>query len=99
MKKEETMLDDLITMAQRQRFLRDEYYSHQRSLAHEVASADVKGHLHVARLARLAVTAVLLVGPSLLMSAYTSVPDGRSMRTQLDRTQVLHDANLLITKL
>lgn len=50
-------------------------------------------------LAHVVATALLLAGPSLLVQACTLVPDGRSMRTELDRTQLIHNANQIIEQL
>ncbi|MBQ8704339.1 MAG: hypothetical protein IJ524_08210 [Bacteroidales bacterium] len=99
MNKEETRLDELIAVARRQRHLRDELLARQHTLAREVSAADTQGLGRVARLARLAVTLLWLVGPSMLMMACVSQPDGRNTRTDISRTVLLADANQAIDEL
>lgn len=99
MKKEENTLAELIDLAQCQRALRDELCSRQDALAREVSASDIHGYSRTAHLASVVVTALLLVGPTTLVLACTSVPEGRDMRTALNRTHVIEEANQLIVKL
>ena len=99
MNEEKKQLKELLEAAQNQSRLRDELLSRHSSLAREVAQADVRHLARAASLVHVVATALLLAGPSLLVQACTLVPDGRSMRTELDRTQLIHNANQIIEQL
>ena len=99
MKNSNPKLSELITLAQRQRGLRDELLERQQSLAREVTAADLRGYNRSTGLARMVVTLLLLVAPSTLVVACVNPPDGRDMRTEVDRTHLLEDTNDIIAHL
>jgi len=99
MKKNESHVTELMERMQGQGLLRDELLRRQETLLCEVSAADVKVLRRNARLLSCLLALVLMPVPTMLVTACTTVPDGCSMRAEIQRTVVLDEADQIISLL
>lgn len=89
-------LDELLLLAQRQQMFRDEWLRRQEDLTQKVLTADVRKPRRAASVVRTVVTVLLLLLPSFSVTMYAKVPDGRGVRTAVDRTIVMAQADQIL---
>lgn len=89
-------LKELLLLVQRQQMLRDELLRRQKDLAQKVLTADVGRPRRTASVMCAVVTVLMLLLPSFSVKIYATVPDGRCMRTAVDRTVVMVQADQIL---